>query len=96
MFPLFNWDAQFWHYPVLNKILLKFYKCHKFFFVSFTVFIRKDVKGQAQLVLLDHGLYDKLTQDDRQSLCSLYKAIVLNKEDNMQKFSKALGVDGKW
>lgn len=57
------------------------------------VFIRKDVKGQAQLVLLDHGLYDKLTQDDRQSLCSLYKAIVLNKEDNMQKFSKALGVD---
>lgn len=65
-------------------------------FVSFTVFIRKDVKGQAQLVLLDHGLYDKLTQDDRQSLCSLYKAIVLNKEDNMQKFSKALGVDGKW
>lgn len=60
------------------------------------MFIRKDVKGQAQLVLLDHGLYDKLTQDDRQSLCSLYKAIVLNKEDNMQKFSKALGVDGKW
>lgn len=57
------------------------------------VFIRKDVKGQAQLVLLDHGLYDKLTQDDRQSLCSLYKAIVLNREDNMQKFSKALGVD---
>lgn len=57
------------------------------------VFIRKDLKGQAQLVLLDHGLYDKLTQDDRQSLCSLYKAIVLNKEDNMQKFSKALGVD---
>lgn len=65
------------------------------FFVSFTVFIRKDVKGQAQLVLLDHGLYGKLTQDDRQSLCNLYKTIVLNKENNMQKFSKALGVDGK-
>lgn len=57
------------------------------------VFIRKDVKGRAQLVLLDHGLYDKLTPDNRQSLCNLYKAIVLNKEDNMQKFSKALGVN---
>lgn len=57
------------------------------------VFIRKDVKGRAQLVLLDHGLYDKLTQDNRQSLCNLYKAIVLNKEENMQKFSKALGVN---
>ncbi|XP_062591719.1 uncharacterized aarF domain-containing protein kinase 5-like isoform X2 [Saccostrea cucullata] len=57
------------------------------------VFIRKDAKGKAQLVLLDHGLYDKLSPQDRQSMCNLYKAIVLNNEDNMQKFSKALGVD---
>jgi aarF domain-containing kinase len=60
------------------------------------VFIRKDSAGRAQLVLLDHGLYDKLTPNNRQSLCNLYKAIVLNHEDNMQKFSKALGVDGKY
>nr|XP_022335396.1 uncharacterized aarF domain-containing protein kinase 5-like isoform X2 [Crassostrea virginica] len=57
------------------------------------VFIRKDMMGKAQLVLLDHGLYDKLTPDDRQSLCNLYKSIVLNKEDKMKEFSKALGVD---
>ncbi|XP_048771954.1 uncharacterized aarF domain-containing protein kinase 5-like isoform X3 [Ostrea edulis] len=57
------------------------------------VFIRKDTAGKAQLVLLDHGLYDKLTPENRQSLCNLYRAIVLNNEDNMQKFSKALGVD---
>lgn len=63
-------------------------------FILLAVFIRKDVMGKAQLVLLDHGLYDKLTPDDRQSLCNLYKSIVLNKEDKMKEFSKALGVDG--
>lgn len=63
-------------------------------FILLAVFIRKDMMGKAQLVLLDHGLYDKLTPDDRQSLCNLYKSIVLNKEDKMKEFSKALGVDG--
>ena len=63
-------------------------------FILLAVFIRKDVMGKAQLVLLDHGLYDKLTPGDRQSLCNLYKSIVLNREDKMKEFSKDLGVDG--
>ena len=45
-------------------------------------------------MLLDHGLYDTLTPQNRQSLSLLYKAIVLRDEDSMEKYSKELGVDG--
>jgi aarF domain-containing kinase len=61
---------------------------------SISVFIRKGKDKKAELVLLDHGLYDTLTPQNRQSLSLLYKAIVLRDEDSMEKYSKELGVDG--
>ena len=58
--------------------------------------MRKDENDTAQLVLLDHGLYDSLKPSDRRNLCHLYKAIILKDEDNMRNFSQELGVQGQW
>ncbi|XP_076449179.1 putative aarF domain-containing protein kinase 5 [Babylonia areolata] len=56
------------------------------------VFIRRGADGRAQLVLLDHGLYERLKPGERRSLCQLYKAIIMLQEDKMQLFSRDLGV----
>ena len=63
---------------------------------TFPVFVRKGKHGKAELVLLDHGLYDYLQPVDRVNLCQLYKAIILRDEDKMKLFSKNLGVDGNY
>ncbi|XP_060065655.1 uncharacterized aarF domain-containing protein kinase 5-like isoform X2 [Ylistrum balloti] len=57
------------------------------------VFVRKGKDQKAELVLLDHGLYDILTPSHRQSLCNLFKAIVMQNEENMKKYSLELGVE---
>ena len=61
----------------------------------FSVFIRRGKDSKAELVLLDHGLYDKLTPGDRQALCSMYKAVVMKDDEGMEKSSSDLGVKGK-
>lgn len=58
------------------------------------VLVRKGPDGKAQLVLLDHGLYEILPEDVRQSLCNLWKSIIFNDHANMRKYSKELGVQG--
>ena len=63
--------------------------------IFFSVFVRKGKDGGAELVLLDHGLYDCLKEKDRINLCRLYKAIVNKDEKGMQHFSLQLGVKGK-
>ena len=62
--------------------------------VNVAVFVRRGPDGRAQLVLLDHGLYDSLSSGDRQHLCMLYKAIIMRDEDKMKEHSMALGVKG--
>ncbi|KAB0796815.1 hypothetical protein PPYR_10876 [Photinus pyralis] len=59
---------------------------------SGNVIIRKNGKD-AQLVLLDHGLYETISERDRTSLSCMWKAIVLQDHDQMRKYSKELGVD---
>ena len=61
----------------------------------FSVFIRQGKNGKAELVLLDHGLYDYLTPNDREYLCNLYKSIIMRNEDEMERYSHLLGVKGK-
>ncbi|XP_013787107.1 uncharacterized aarF domain-containing protein kinase 5-like [Limulus polyphemus] len=56
------------------------------------VFIRKGKDGKAQIVLLDHGLYEYLPEENRISLCKLWKAIVLNNHDEMKSYCEELGV----
>ncbi|KAB7495386.1 putative aarF domain-containing protein kinase 5 [Armadillidium nasatum] len=56
------------------------------------IFIRKSSRGDSEIVLLDHGLYEILPVDVRQSLCRLWKSIVLGDHPAMKKYSEELGV----
>ncbi|XP_029919209.1 putative aarF domain-containing protein kinase 5 isoform X2 [Myripristis murdjan] len=56
------------------------------------VLVRRGADNKAELVLLDHGLYEYLSQRDRVSLCKLWRSIVLRDEAAMEKYSNALGV----
>ncbi|XP_037088432.1 uncharacterized aarF domain-containing protein kinase 5-like isoform X2 [Pollicipes pollicipes] len=56
------------------------------------ILVRRDRDGRAELVLLDHGLYQRLSDNVRTSLANLWKAIVLNDHPNMARFAKQLGV----
>lgn len=55
--------------------------------------MRKKKKG-AELVLLDHGLYQQISDEDRKALSHMWKAMVLNNHSDMQKYSQMLGVEG--
>lgn len=50
--------------------------------------------GQTELIILDHGLYQIVSKDQRIALSHLWKAIVLGDHLKMQSYSKTLGVDG--
>jgi len=54
--------------------------------------IRRSGDGQAEVVLLDHGLYEELSLNVRQSLCLLWKSIVLGDHPRMKKHAAELGV----
>ncbi|XP_061404299.1 uncharacterized aarF domain-containing protein kinase 5-like isoform X1 [Lethenteron reissneri] len=56
------------------------------------VLVRKEKNGKAGLVLLDHGLYEHLSERDRLALCQLWRAIVLRRDADMRRFSADLGV----
>ncbi|XP_072110364.1 uncharacterized aarF domain-containing protein kinase 5 [Mobula birostris] len=56
------------------------------------VLVRKGPDGKAELVLLDHGLYETLSAKDRVSLCKLWHSIVLLNDVAMKKYSEELGV----
>ncbi|XP_070575871.1 uncharacterized aarF domain-containing protein kinase 5-like [Ptychodera flava] len=57
------------------------------------IFVRQGSDNKAELILLDHGLYDELQQRDRVSLCKFWKSIVMKDEANMKKYSNELGVE---
>lgn len=59
------------------------------------VLVRKGPDGKAQLVLLDHGLYQFLDQKDRSALCQLWRAIILRDDAAMKANAAALGVQGE-
>ncbi|XP_075230033.1 putative aarF domain-containing protein kinase 5 isoform X3 [Lycorma delicatula] len=56
------------------------------------VLVRKDKYNKAQLIILDHGLYETVPANVRKSLCSLWKSIILNNHCDMKKYSLELGV----
>ncbi|XP_053815476.1 uncharacterized aarF domain-containing protein kinase 5 [Vidua chalybeata] len=56
------------------------------------VLVRRGPDGRAQLVLLDHGLYESLSERDRLALCGLWRAIVLRDRDGMRERAAELGV----
>lgn len=48
--------------------------------------------GKAQLVLLDHGLYESISQCIRTPLCEFWEATVLQDEFGMNKAARKLGI----
>ncbi|XP_059496580.1 uncharacterized aarF domain-containing protein kinase 5 isoform X4 [Stegostoma tigrinum] len=56
------------------------------------ILVRKGPDGKAELVLLDHGLYESLNIKDRISLCKLWRSIILLNDAAMKKFANELGV----
>ncbi|KAL2767382.1 putative aarF domain-containing protein kinase 5, partial [Daubentonia madagascariensis] len=56
------------------------------------VLVRKGPDGKAELVLLDHGLYQFLDEKDRSALCQLWRAIILRDDAAMKAHAAALGV----
>ena len=59
-----------------------------------SVFVRRGKDDKAEIVLLDHGLYDYLRPEHREYLCNLYKSIIMRNEDDMERYSHLLGVKG--
>ena len=58
------------------------------------ILIRKNGSDRnAQIVLLDHGLYESLPPDIRQPLARVWQAVVENDHDAMKKYSVQLGID---
>nr|XP_008200444.1 PREDICTED: uncharacterized aarF domain-containing protein kinase 5 [Tribolium castaneum] len=53
------------------------------------------VEGKTQLVLLDHGLYQRLKPQEMVALSHMWKAIVLQDHAQMKFYSKQLGVEGR-
>ncbi|XP_047410364.1 uncharacterized aarF domain-containing protein kinase 5 isoform X4 [Sciurus carolinensis] len=56
------------------------------------VLVRRGPDGKAELVLLDHGLYQFLDEKDRSALCQLWRTIILRDEAAMKEHAAALGV----
>ena len=59
------------------------------------VFVRVKNSGELELVLLDHGLYDSLTEHVRLCLCEFWEATVLKDERKMQESALKLHINGK-
>ncbi|XP_066482016.1 uncharacterized aarF domain-containing protein kinase 5 isoform X4 [Tiliqua scincoides] len=56
------------------------------------VLVRRGPDGKAQLILLDHGLYDFLQEKDREALCKLWRGIILRDDSTMRMCAQQLGV----
>ncbi|XDV34492.1 hypothetical protein PO909_004647 [Leuciscus waleckii] len=56
------------------------------------VLVRRGPDKKAELVLLDHGLYENLSKSDRAALCQLWRSIILRDEAGMKKYANQLGV----
>ncbi|KAH0822198.1 hypothetical protein GEV33_000593 [Tenebrio molitor] len=57
------------------------------------ILVRRDDDGKTQLVLLDHGLYQRLKTKDMVALSHMWKAIVLQDHAKMKYYAKELGVE---
>jgi len=55
--------------------------------------VRKNSKsGRADIILLDHGLYEELPQNVRGPLCEFWEATVLRDETKMQAAAEKIGI----
>ncbi|KAH0568067.1 aarF domain-containing kinase 1 [Cotesia glomerata] len=57
------------------------------------ILVKKNVNNEAELILLDHGLYAELTDEFRWSYSKLWLAILDRDKDAMRKYCGQLGVE---
>ncbi|XP_030380137.1 uncharacterized aarF domain-containing protein kinase 5 [Scaptodrosophila lebanonensis] len=57
------------------------------------IFVRRNAeRGNADIILLDHGLYEELPEPVRGPLCEFWEATVLRDERKMEKAAQKLGI----
>ncbi|XP_071958153.1 uncharacterized aarF domain-containing protein kinase 5-like [Antedon mediterranea] len=56
------------------------------------VFVRKGSNGKAELVLLDHGLYEELSPEIRVAFSNYWTSIIMKDVEGMKKYASVLGV----
>jgi len=58
------------------------------------IFVRKQKgsKNQAEIVLIDHGLYCFINEEDRKNLCNLWYNIILKDEEQIRQYASKLNV----
>ncbi|KAJ8041208.1 putative aarF domain-containing protein kinase 5 [Holothuria leucospilota] len=56
------------------------------------IFVRKGSNGKAELVLLDHGLYEEIPPSVRVPLCHYWKSIILKDEEAMKDNALKMGI----
>lgn len=62
-------------------------------FIFIIVYVQKNPKtGKADLVLLDHGLYEYLPESVRKPLCEFWEATVLRDEQKMKLAAQQIGI----
>ncbi|XP_071635405.1 uncharacterized aarF domain-containing protein kinase 5-like [Temnothorax longispinosus] len=57
------------------------------------VFVRKGKDKKAQIVLLDHGLYEHVSEKTRQTLCNFWESMVLRNDSSLKTFAQDLNVE---
>ena len=65
-------------------------------FYPIIVLVRQKTSGDAEIVLLDHGLYESIGTTQRIALAKMYKAIILKDEEAMKENALELNVSGEW
>ncbi|XP_026826614.1 uncharacterized aarF domain-containing protein kinase 5 isoform X2 [Ooceraea biroi] len=58
------------------------------------VFVRKGKDKKAEIVLLDHGLYENMSENTRHILCNFWESLVLRNDVSLQALASDLNVDG--
>ncbi|KAH8258625.1 hypothetical protein KR038_002226, partial [Drosophila bunnanda] len=57
------------------------------------IFVRRNSRsGRADIILLDHGLYEELPENVRGPLCEFWEATVLRNEAKMQSSAEKIGI----
>ncbi|XP_002068585.3 uncharacterized aarF domain-containing protein kinase 5 [Drosophila willistoni] len=56
------------------------------------IFVRPNAKGRADIILLDHGLYEELPAEVRGPLCEFWEATVLRNEAKMKTAAQKIGI----
>ncbi|XP_015591317.1 uncharacterized aarF domain-containing protein kinase 5 isoform X2 [Cephus cinctus] len=57
------------------------------------ILVRKVTDNTAQIVLLDHGLYEEVPEHTRHTLCNYWESIVLRDNKRLKYYARQLNVD---